>query len=299
MKREWRVRAIPRLTSGAREWQSYLRPACGFALIELLVVIGLIAILAALLQPALSCGRSAADSAACKSNLHQLAIGLTLYADDFGAFPMFWPSNLESYVGAKWPAKNYAYKKPVERRSGVFVCPAYMRMGGAFDDFTGSYGYNQAGASHSGNHLVYLGLAGEWLKPYPTTPDNVRPIRQSLLRNPSDMIALGDAPLEVVSDFGPEYEGIGQLVGYLDLSYGLIWYPIWLEVHNRASGDRSAEPWASRCRAAMRQRHNGRWNLVLCDGHVENLKTRELYGRADNQLRRWNNDNLPHRELLP
>src|SRR5258708_37965228 len=61
----------------------------GFTLIELLVVIAVIAILAALLLPALNRARNAADSAVCKSNLHQISVGLHLYVDDYKAYPIY------------------------------------------------------------------------------------------------------------------------------------------------------------------------------------------------------------------
>src|ERR1700733_7019176 len=80
---------------GVGETQAVMKNRCArgaFTLLELLVVIAIIAILAALIFPALSRAKMKGQSIACMNNLRQLSLGCKMYADENrGSLASSWP----------------------------------------------------------------------------------------------------------------------------------------------------------------------------------------------------------------
>jgi prepilin-type N-terminal cleavage/methylation domain-containing protein/prepilin-type processing-associated H-X9-DG protein len=108
-----------------------------FTLVELLVVIGIIALLISILLPVLNKAQDASRTAACQSNLRQIGLALTTYGQDTSYFPPyayttngqehshhdFWAVNLVHlrYVAApNQPDRNAAYSQ----FDSIFRCPA-------------------------------------------------------------------------------------------------------------------------------------------------------------------------------
>lgn len=206
------------------------------SLIELLVVIGILAVLLGLLLPVMRNAREAAASVKCQSNLRQLTAAMHVYVitNDGRLPPAYWgdrdwdfPHDTAS-TGSGWL---WWGRTDFE----VQQCPTFAgRSWGRSDPFTG-YNYNTS----------FLGRGEfEFIRP---------PTKLAAIRRPSGVVAFGDAG-------GPS----------VALSNKFMRAPPAASNHPR--GDRVSVN--TRAAGAQAFRHRKQTNAAFVDGHVEAIRER-------------------------
>ena len=156
-----------------------------FTLIELLVVIAIIAILAAILLPALNSARERGRSAYCTSNLKTLGTAFWMYHDDTDAmvtfdigFPAghptgnhrYWSESIAHYIAQLSENENELYDTMIKGGSTPFTCPTAYGMGGTvnFDRWpTYKYRVNAINKNHhkidANNETLYINTSSTLL----------------------------------------------------------------------------------------------------------------------------------------
>lgn len=262
----------------------------GFTLVELMVAVAVIAILIALLLPALSGANKSARQLKALSNMRQLAAGWHLYSSENqeiilpGRFPalagaMANPANFYDVGnGKKYRARYlpvlgkyvglYAFNNPnptddrQDLDGDVFRCPAVTERS---DEGNCAFGYNH---QFLGNARLRSGVYRNF------------PLRQSRLQTTARTVMFADS-MGTAAGFDER-----DRLGYVNNGTGNTemgnhaWSldpPRLLPGSDRGTGNVGSP------RTAVDPRHAGRANTVFCDGHGGSFKPEELGYRRDQQ----------------
>ena len=210
----------------------------GFTLIELLVVIAIIAILAAMLLPALSQAKATAKRIQCLSNLHQMGVAAHVYtSDNADSYPVAYYRDDTNNVDYAWDltaiggTPNRVVPGLLWQAQGniqIQQCPSFTGSANWLTDPYTGYNYNTSYIGHG---------------QYESIPE---PAKNAAVKHPAKTVLFGDGQYSAGADkfMRAPFPNPGD-----DAFWG------------RNSGTQGF-------------RHQNRSNAAFCDGHAESLKGR-------------------------